>query len=290
MALEDLALPAAVRTRTRTQSEARKQQIAGHLYNREELRQRSHEKHESPVQTTSEHVSKCEHFHISDEDGSPLSEHFDISGDDNFEEVNVSILQIAYIGSPGNLKNDVVSGPLRELIARLRHRGHRVYVGPPNSDLEHDYVQDMNDASLDVFSVVLVAPGGPGAQKEASRFSGHTAIICFKNSADTKFGHPEWMHGLASANTFDLNGMVEFDVVVEAIEVAHATCGEMEAAPTLDSSPCRDIRPVGTLDSPLIFSLEDDWGLGEQAVVATAAVDVEEHGPLSADTSNDNRK
>merc|ERR1712048_447750 len=114
---------------------------------------------------------------------------------------------IGYIGSPDNLQNDATSKLIHAMAKRLQQSGHQLYVGPPNSALEHDgvKVQDMNDAVVNMFDIILITPGGSGAQKEAQRFEGHAELFIFIDSSNGR--SLDWMKKLQSSKTFDFKGM-----------------------------------------------------------------------------------
>merc|ERR1712232_613176 len=79
-------------------------------------------------------------------------------------------MKIGYIGSPGNMKDANIKRTIVDLLSKLKSRGAQIYVGPPNAGLTEAIpgnvlVQDMNEASIDMFNAIIITPGGPGAEK-----------------------------------------------------------------------------------------------------------------------------
>merc|ERR1712232_1365796 len=128
--------------------------------------------------------------------------------------------KIGYIGSPGNLNDPQVKRTICELISGIVSRGAKICVGPPNAELKAEapysiIIEDMQKADVEMFNVIIITPGGPGAEAEAKRFKGHARIYNLKNSSSEQ-GCPAWFSELLAEATFDLNGM-QVDRVTEAI-------------------------------------------------------------------------
>ena len=87
----------------------------------------------------------------------------------------------------------------------------------------------MNEASVDMFDIVLITPGGVGAQEEAQRFEGHAKLITFVNSSDTRFGSPYWMKSLSSSYQFDFHAIHNVEEVVQAVDKLVKPHSEEEA-------------------------------------------------------------
>merc|ERR1712139_90085 len=85
-----------------------------------------------------------------------------------------TLVKIGYIGSPENLKDLKIKGVLTELLDGLSHRGAEIYAGHANAALgmAPPVLQlDLRQAEADMFQILIVAPGGPGAELEAKRFN-----------------------------------------------------------------------------------------------------------------------
>ena len=60
-------------------------------------------------------------------------------------------------------------------------------VGLPNKRLAEDTatkVADLATADARIFDAVLIAPGGPGARREAEKFASKAEMFYFVNTAD----------------------------------------------------------------------------------------------------------
>ena len=104
--------------------------------------------------------------------------------------------KIGYVGTPQLLSNEQVRNNLKSLIANLHRDGYMVTVGLPNKQLADGtsaMVADLSLAEAKAFDAILVAPGGAGAEAEASKFASSAIMFYFINSEDAQYGKPDWL-------------------------------------------------------------------------------------------------